>query len=105
LGDFFELNLSFDLIIEQTFFCALSPSLRKAYASKSAELLNEGGKITGLLFNFPLTQKGPPFGGNLDEYQNLFKTNFNLKTIERCYNSEPSRKNKELFIIFEKTKV
>lgn len=105
LGNFFELNMTFDLIVEQTFFCALAPSLRKAYATKSADLLNAGGKIAGLLFDFPLTEKGPPFGGSLSEYQNLFGGNFNLKTIERCYNSEPSRENKELFIIFEKRKV
>lgn len=102
LGNFFELNLTFDLIIEQTFFCALSPSLRQAYASKCADLLNKDGKIAGLLFDFPLTEKGPPFGGSFDEYQNLFHKDFDLKTIERCYNSEPSRENKELFIIFEK---
>ena len=104
LGNFFELELTFDLIIEQTFFCALAPSLRKAYVAKSADLLNEGGKIAGLLFDFPLTEKGPPFGGSLSEYQNLFGSSFNLKTLERCYNSEPSRENKELFIIFEKSK-
>lgn len=105
LGNFFELNITFDLIIEQTFFCALAPSIRKTYATKSAELLHNGGKIAGLLFDFPLTEKGPPFGGSLSEYQNLFGSNFNLKTMERCYNSEPSRENKELFIIFEKRKV
>ncbi|TPV34239.1 SAM-dependent methyltransferase [Paucihalobacter ruber] len=105
LGNFFELNITFDLIIEQTFFCALAPSIRKTYATKSAELLHNGGKIAGLLFDFPLTEKGPPFGGSLSEYQNLFNIGFNLKTMERCYNSEPSRENKELFIIFEKRKV
>lgn len=102
LGNFFELDLTFDLIIEQTFFCALAPSLRKAYVAKSVDLLNKGGKISGLLFDFPLTEKGPPFGGSLNEYQNLFGSNFNLKVLERCYNSETSRENKELFIIFEK---
>ena len=30
--DFFELNDSFDLIIEQTFFCAINPDLRPKYA-------------------------------------------------------------------------
>ena len=105
LGNFFELDLTFDLIIEQTFFCALAPSLRKTYVTKSADLLNKGGKIAGLLFDFPLTEKGPPFGGSSSEYQNLFGSSFKLKTLERCYNSEPSRKNKELFIIFEKRKI
>lgn len=103
LGNYFELNSTFDLIIEQTFFCALSPSLRKTYVRKSFDLLKVGGKIAGLLFDFPLTEKGPPFGGGFKEYQNLFKQQFVIKTMGSCYNSEPSRQNKELFIIFEKT--
>src|SRR5690606_9799738 len=34
--DFFEIGQKFDLILEQTFFCALDPSLRPAYAEKMA---------------------------------------------------------------------
>ena len=37
--DFFELNSKFDLIIEQTFFCALNPDLRKQYVEKMYQLL------------------------------------------------------------------
>ena len=33
--DFFEINQKFDLIIEQTFFCALDPKLRDNYAKKN----------------------------------------------------------------------
>jgi thiopurine S-methyltransferase len=51
LGDFFEQAATFDLIVEQTFFCALNPSLRKAYAKKMHESLNANGKLVGLLFN------------------------------------------------------
>lgn len=101
-GDFFDLFDTFDLILEQTFFCALSPLLRTAYPNKCASLLNETGKIVGVLFNFELTEKGPPFGGSAKEYTTLFSTDFEIKTLERCYNSELSRKNKELFFIFEK---
>ena len=50
--DFFELNDSFDLIIEQTFFCAIQPNLREDYSIKMNELLKKNGKIVGLLFNF-----------------------------------------------------
>ena len=32
--DFFELNDSFNLIIEQTFFCAIQPNLRENYSIK-----------------------------------------------------------------------
>jgi SAM-dependent methyltransferase len=100
--DFFKLNQKFDLIIEQTFFCALNPNLRSNYVLKMLELLNPGGKIAGLLFNFPLTEDGPPFGGSLEEYKYLFSETFKIKTLEKAYNSIKPRANKELFFIFDK---
>lgn len=100
--NFFELEDSFDLIIEQTFFCALNPELRKEYAVKMYELLTEKGKISGLLFDFPLTEVGPPFGGSKEEYLDLFGELFKIKKLENSYNSIKPREGKELFFIFEK---
>jgi len=100
--NFFKHHEKYDLIIEQTFFCALNPELRANYAVKINELLNKNGKIAGLLFDFPLNDEGPPFGGSVDEYKNTFSINFNIKTLSRCYNSIESRQGTELFIIFEK---
>ena len=100
--DFFELNDNFDLIIEQTFFCALNPDLRKSYVDKMHQLLNPKGKLVGLLFNFELTESGPPFGGNLSVYKSLFKDQFETKVLERSINSIKERQGKELFFIFEK---
>jgi len=102
LGDFFELHDSYDLILEQTFFCALDPTLRTAYAEKCFQLLKPGATIAGLYFDLPLTEQGPPFGGSLDEYQELFSPLFHIKTLERCYNSITPRTDRELFFIFEK---
>ena len=101
LGDFFELDETFDLILEQTFFCALNPKLRPNYVSKMHQLLRSNGKLVGLLFDFPLTHEGPPFGGSLEAYLKLFSAQFHLKTIEKAYNSIKPRENKELFFIFE----
>jgi len=102
-GDFFNLEIQdFDLILEQTFFCALNPELRKNYGQKIYQLLKPGGRLAGLLFDFPLTLNGPPFGGNLKEYQELFHTIFTIIVLERANNSIPPRKDKELFFIFEK---
>ena len=101
-SDFFELEGNFDLIIEQTFFCALNPELREDYVRKMKSLLNSKGKIAGVLFEFPLTAEGPPFGGLKDEYNTLFQKDFNIVTMESAYNSIAPRKNKELFVIFEK---
>lgn len=100
--NFFEQEDTFDLIIEQTFFCALNPELRKEYAKKMYDLLNLNGKISGLFFDFPLTEAGPPFGGSYDEYLNLFSELFQIKTLEKSYNSIKPRDGKELFFIFEK---
>ncbi|MFD2890776.1 methyltransferase domain-containing protein [Flavobacterium chuncheonense] len=101
-GDFFELDDTFDLIIEQTFFCALDPNLRDQYVKKVHSILAPNGKITGLLFDFPLSNEGPPFGGSKNEYTERFEPLFKLKKMERAYNSIKPRANKELFFIFEK---
>lgn len=101
-SDFFEHSGSYDLIIEQTFFCAIEPALRTAYVHKMESLLNQNGKIIGLLFQFPLTEIGPPFGGSKEEYSFLFQNSFKIKTLETAYNSIKPREGKELFFIFTK---
>ena len=100
--DFFEFNEKFDLIIEQTFFCALDPCLRPLYSKKMFDLLRKNGKLVGLLFDFELTENGPPFGGDQKEYLGYFSKYFNIIKLERAYNSILPRKDRELFFIFEK---
>ncbi len=101
--DFFELGLNgFDLVLEQTFFCALLPELRASYAAKMHGLLKDGGKLAGVFFDFPLTENGPPFGGSKAEYLDLFQPMFRILTLERAYNSIDPRQGNELFFIFEK---
>jgi len=51
VANFFEFEGKFDLIIEQTLFCAIDPDLRSDYAQKAASLLIDGGKLVGLSFN------------------------------------------------------
>lgn len=103
LADFFELkDLSFDLIIEQTFFCAINPSLRQTYALKMHSLLKPGGKLVGLLFNDLLNTDKPPFGGTKEEYLNYFNPSFKINTFETCYNSIKPRAERELFINLSK---
>jgi methyl halide transferase len=100
--DFFNHNKKYDLIVEQTFFCALHPSQRKKYVKKMASLLEEKGKLIGLLFDVEITNEGPPFGGSLNEYLQLFSKQFNIKVLDKCYNSIKPRIGRELFFIFEK---
>ncbi len=60
-GDFFEHEAEYDLIIEQTFLCALDPALRQAYARHMYDLLWEEGRLVGVLFNREFDQPGPSF--------------------------------------------
>jgi SAM-dependent methyltransferase len=101
LGDFFEHQGSYDFIIEQTFFCALPPTMRQKYVWKMHQLLAEEGILTGLLFNRSF-DVSPPFGGSQEEYEMLFKSAFDFMKMEVAQNSVAPRANSELFIEFKK---
>jgi SAM-dependent methyltransferase len=101
LADFFELEGYFDYIIEQTFFCALPPTLRQRYVWKMHQLLASGGKLVGLLFNRDF-EVSPPFGGSVAEYTSLFKDSFLIHQLSTATNSTAARSNTELFIELEK---
>jgi thiopurine S-methyltransferase len=101
LQDFFAHQGQYDLIIEQTFFCAISPSLRMQYVQQMHQLLKPNGKLIGLLFDDVLNSHKPPFGGNKKEYEILFSSTFNIKILEMCYNSIKPREGRELFMILE----
>lgn len=96
--DFFKHTNHYDIIIEQTFFCAISPSRRKEYVEKAASLLNENGKIMGVLFDKQFHQAFPPFGGSVAEYTSIFEPYFAIKVMHPCYNSILPRAGTEVFI-------
>lgn len=100
--DFFAHQGSYDLILEQTFFCAIHPSQRADYAKHMHALLVQTGTLAGLLFNFELSEEGPPFGGDVKSYVHLFEPYFTIRKMEPCYNSIKPRLNRELFFILEK---
>jgi methyl halide transferase len=100
--DFFVLDGTFDLIIEQTFFCAIDPILRSKYVDKMSTLLKPDGKLVGVLFGIEFPHSGPPFGGHVSEYKSLFSVKLHIETMEICYNSIPQRMGNELFFICKK---
>lgn len=101
-GDFFQHKGAYDLILEQTFFCALNPSLRQQYAVQCHKLLKPGGRVAGLLFNCIFEQDGPPFGGTEEEYRRLFDQGFRVLEMTPCTLSIEPRKGRELFFVVEK---
>ena len=105
LTDFFALPnaVPYDLIVEQTFFCALNPALRPAYAQQCAALLRPGGTLMGVLFDTdfgPVSE--PPFGGTKEEYQGYFAPYFAFRHFATAINSLPPRRGRELFICLKK---
>ncbi|WP_162052425.1 methyltransferase domain-containing protein [Pontibacter pamirensis] len=100
--DFFSLEGEYDLIVEQTFFCAFEPSLRLDYARQCAHLLRQGGKLMGLLFDTDFTHEGPPFGGNREEYRTYFEPYFHFRHYDTAYNSIQPRQGREVFMLLQK---
>jgi SAM-dependent methyltransferase len=100
--DFFKHEGKYDIISEQTFFCAIDPLERFNYAKKVHELLVPGGKLIGLLFDDPLFYDHPPFGGSKGEYIKYFEPYFELTVFETAYNSIKPRQGRELFMLFVK---
>jgi len=99
--DFFTHEGQYEIIIEQTLFCAIDPSLRADYVQTIKRLLVPNGKLVGVLFNRDF-EGGPPFGGNKQEYEELFSKEFLSRKMEDCYNSIAPRQGSELFMSIRK---
>ncbi len=104
LQDFFTFQPDgkFDLVVEQTFFCAIDRTLREEYVQHMHEIITAGGKLAGVLFKTEFENPGPPFGGSKEEYNYLFSELFQIKKLEDCYNSIEKRRGNELFFEFVK---
>ncbi|RDK85370.1 VF530 family DNA-binding protein [Marinirhabdus gelatinilytica] len=104
--DFFKHKGTYDLIIEQTFFCSFEPDpmTRVKYATKMASLLVPKGKLVAVLFENTATQDSElrPYGASETEYRKYLSPHFEILTLEPSYNSIPSRQGSELFGIFQK---
>ena len=103
VGDAFALTMArgnrFDAVLECTFFCAIPPSLRSHYIQSMAHCLRQGGTLAGLLFTFPLTEQGPPFGGDVTTYLKDFQGPFNVESMQPTPRSIAERKENEVFFV------
>jgi len=97
-GDFFEHQGQYDLILEQTFFCALNPTLRPAYIQHMLNLLKPSGRLAGVLFGITFPFVGPPFGGSVDDYRALFTLGFAHVRLEPCELSVKPRLGSEWWV-------
>jgi SAM-dependent methyltransferase len=100
--DFFSIDTTFDLLLEQTFFCAILPAMRSAYARKCFNLLRPGGRLAGVLFASHFPFQGPPFGGTHAEYLALFKPYFEIERLGLATNSIGPRAGNEIWLELRK---
>ena len=100
-ADFFEWEGQYDLIFEQTFFCALHPDKRQAYVRQMHSLLRSNGRLVGLLFNRSFDES-PPYGGTIDEYKALFEPYFNKLHLQPTLLSAQPRQGTELWMEWQK---
>jgi len=87
---FFDLPTSspdqlFDFVYDYTFFCALHPSVREAWAQKMSSLIKKDGELLTLIF--PIKKEpddlGPPFHVTMDAYANvLLRNGFECSMLE-----------------------
>ena len=96
--DFFDLDSSHDssyeLMLEQTFFCAISPSQRKLYVETAHRILKFGGLLLGLFYETN-AEGGPPFNTTRSDILHHFCDRFMVQSLEKTLLSDEQRKNKE----------
>ncbi|KAJ3708233.1 hypothetical protein LUZ61_011938 [Rhynchospora tenuis] len=99
--DFFNWNPSelFDLIFDYTFFCALEPVLRSAWAKKISEILKPEGELITLIYVITDQKEGPPFNNNVSDYEEvLFPLGFKQIYIEDNELAVKPRKGREKLV-------
>ena len=107
-SDIFDLNNlfshSFDIVLEYTCYCAISPHRRLEYVKMVNKILKPNGKLVAILFpvDKDVNDHGPPFGVDLNSTITLFSKYFTLDTKEIHELSIDQRRGREVFIIFNK---
>ena len=97
----------FDFIMDYTFFCALSPTLREAWGRRMEELLEKHGRLLTIMFPI-LPQadlsKGPPYPVSIQDYQNALMPHGIVMDGKpfTTLASVPSRAGKEMVCYWKK---
>ncbi len=91
---------TFDIVFEQTCFCAINPRRREEYVKMVHSILNRDGRFVGFLFpiNKDENEGGPPFAVKLEKTLPLFEKYFNLLAKYFPDKSITQRKGNEFFV-------
>ena len=103
--DFFSLDEShegvYDLVLEQTFFCAISPKQRRDYVLNVSRILKPGGILVGLFYHTD-EQGGPPYNTTREDIEIHFSKKFEIQELDKTSLSTEQRKDKEWLGILKK---
>lgn len=106
-ADVFELPREwagqFDLIIEQTCYCAIEPARRNSLLRAWMHMLQPQGQLLGVFFSMEKRNGEPPYGGSEWEVRERLKKNFQFLFWGRWHKSPPNRAGKE-FLVFAQRK-
>ena len=96
--DFFGLDNShdgiYDLVLEQTFFCAIAPRQRQDYVRNVTRILKPGGMLVGLFYHTD-KEGGPPYNTTRADITVNFAKNFEILELHKTTLSAEQRKDKE----------
>lgn len=109
VGDFFsyEPEESFDFVWDYTFFCALDPQQRRAWAETMARLVRPSGLLATLLFPFedPLSgREGPPWPINTDLVRSFIEVSFEEMEVTEMEQTHPGREGRERLALWRRRK-
>ena len=98
IRNFFGLDNShdgvYDLVLEQTFFCAIAPRQRQDYVRNVTRILKPGGMLVGLFYNTD-KEGGPPYNTTREDIEVNFAKNFKIQELHKTTLSAEQRKDKE----------
>jgi SAM-dependent methyltransferase len=98
-----EWNYSFDVVVEHTCFCAISPDKRNELVRLYRRMLHEEGQLLAVFFTMS-KRSGPPFGATEWEIRKRTEQGFHYLFWGRLRNSLPQRLGRELFVLAKKKK-
>ena len=97
-ANFFELDptheAAYDILLEQTFFCAIHPERRPDYIETAVRVLKPGGLLVGLFYETG-KEGGPPFNTTDQDIRRHFAGQFEILKVEKCDHSIERRQGKE----------
>ncbi len=103
--NFFELDeehsAQYDLLLEQTFFCAILPEDRQKYVATAGRILKPGGMLAGLFYETG-EEGGPPFNTTKENILENFSDKFVIEYLEKTPDSVERRADKELLALLRK---